>query len=315
MTTRTLPDPSPSPAPLAARVERWREQVRDLLDAEIAAAPIPEPLRAAVRYGSTAAPASRWRAVLVLEVGRVVGADSAACLFAAAAVEALHCATLSVDDLPCMDDASQRRGQPAMHRRFNEALAIQAALWLLGLSRSLGTRAATAGATPPDGCWATSAAALAAAQQTTEDALHRGQFLDMMGMLGRVDVDAEEVALLKCGRLFGLAAQAPAWLPASRLLGAELQEALLEFGAAVGVAYQIRDDLDDAREDEEAASWRGAGVPGRPTVVAALGRDAAADRVDCFRHAAARALEPLAAAGFDAAALVTLADRMLGRPE
>lgn len=306
----------PSSDDLATRIDAWRRQVRERLDAEIDAASIPTPLREAIRYGSTAAPASRWRAVLVLEVGSVVGADPEACLLAACAVEALHCATLSVDDLPCMDDAEKRRGRPAMHRRFNEALAIQAALWLLGLSRSLLARAAALAGSAPDAVDPLGASAhVAALQQRTEDALHLGQFLDLVGSLGREEVDPEEVARLKCGRLFALAAEVPAWLPRRQTGPSGLASALEAFGEAVGIAYQIRDDLDDDAEDERAATWSDDDVGGRPTLVAAAGRAAAAARIEEHFARAGAALVPLATGGVDPQPLFVLAGVMLGRPE
>ena len=114
-----------------------------------------------------------------------------------------------------MDDAEKRRGRPALHRRFNEALAIQAALWLLGISRSLLTRAAAKAGSAPGAVDPVGAAArVSVLQQQTEDALHLGQFLDLVGSLGRAEVDPEEVARLKCGRLFALAAEVPAAGPA-----------------------------------------------------------------------------------------------------
>ena len=303
-----------SPEAMAPRIDAWRLLVRERLDREIDAAVIPAPLRDAIRYGSTTAPASRWRAVLVLETGRVLGADPEACLRAAGAVEALHCATLSVDDLPCMDDAEKRRGRAAMHRRFNEALAIQASLWLLGLSRSLMARAAAGAGSAADAVDPLGACGrLATLQQATEDALHQGQFLDLLGTLGRAEVDPEEVARLKCGRLFALAAAVPAWLP-QRQPGTNLFGAALDaFGEALGIAYQIRDDLDDDAEDERAATWSVEDHRGRPTVVAAAGRSAAVGRIDHHLARAGAALAPLAAAGVDARPLVDLAARLLGR--
>ncbi len=311
-----LPMPvPPSSDALGPRIDAWRRQVREQLDAEIDAAAIPAPLRDAIRYGSTTAPASRWRAVLVLETGSIVGADPEACLLAACAVEALHCATLSVDDLPCMDDAEKRRGRPALHRRFNEALAIQAALWLLGISRSLLARAAAkAGSAPHSVDPVGAAARLATLQQQTEDALHLGQFLDLAGSLGRAEVDPEEVARLKCGRLFALAAEVPAWLPCREAAPSGLALALEAFGEAVGIAYQIRDDLDDDAEDERAATWSDDEASGRPTLVAAAGRGAAAARIEAHLARAGAALAPLAAAGVDPQLLMVLARRLLGEP-
>lgn len=295
----------------AARYAVLRAEVRHYLDAEIARSGLPGPLQEAIRYGSTAPEASRWRALLVMESGRVLGVPVPALLPAAAAVEALHCATLSIDDLPSMDDAAERRGLPAMHRRFNEAMAIQASLWLLGASRTLMAAAADAAGISID-----KAARLAALQQRVENELQLGQFMDMMGMIGKADVDVERIARLKCGRLFALAAQAAAWLlPSSNAAGitpADVTTALDTFGEEAGLAYQILDDLQDLGEDNAAATWSAGAERGRPTVVAKHGR-AEADRLirrcgDRFRAA----LAPLAAASIDCGPIERMAAIMLG---
>jgi geranylgeranyl pyrophosphate synthase len=215
-----------------------------------------------------------------------------------------------------MDDAEKRRGRPAMHRRFNEALAIQAALWLLGISRSLLARAAAkAGSAAHSVDPVAAAARVSVLQQQTEDALHLGQFLDLVGSLERAEVDPEEVARLKCGRLFALAAEVPAWLPCREAAPSGLALALEAFGESVGIAYQIRDDLDDDAEDERAATWSDDEASGRPTLVAAAGRDAAAARIEVHLARAGAALAPLAAAGVDPQPLIVLTSMLLGRPE
>ena len=289
-----------------------RDEARRRLDDAIVASGLPEKLKEAIRYGSTGPEASRWRAVLVLEAGSVLGTAPAATRSAAAAVEALHCATLSIDDLPSMDDATQRRGQPAMHRRFNEAMAIQASLWLLGISRTLMSNAAAEARRDTD-----VARTLAELQQRTEDELQLGQFMDLLGSLGKAEVDAERTARLKCGRLFALAAQAAAWLVPDRTgspgMREELAAALDRFGEEVGLAYQIKDDLDDLAEDGDAATWAGDGETGRPTVVAKHGVAAAhASIAECLKRAEA-ALGPLARLGFDPTRLSRIAHAMLGR--
>lgn len=287
----------------------WRADVCDCLDAAVGSSGLPSPLQEAIRYGSTAPDASRWRALLVLEVARALGKDPAAALHAAAAVEALHCATLSIDDLPSMDDAAERRGVPAMHRRFNEAMAIQASLWLLGVSRTLMAAAVAA----KDGTSADIASRLSALQQQTENELQLGQFMDMMGSLGKAEIDVEQVARLKCGRLFALAAQAAAWLPPQEGSAGEVAKALDIFGEEVGLAYQILDDLADVGEDDAAATWGGDGERGRPTVVGTHGLAEARQRIDACLERAAAALAPLASQGIDAQPLARIARTMLGR--
>lgn len=303
---------SVSPDDDAARYDTWRAEVRGFLDDEIARSGLPGPLQEAIRYGSTAPAASRWRALLVMEVGRVLGVPARALLPAAAAVEALHCATLSIDDLPSMDDAAERRGVPAMHRRFNEAMAIQASLWLLGASRTLmGAASAVVGVSVDQ------AAGLGALQQRVENELQLGQFMDMMGMLGKAEVDVEKIARLKCGRLFALAAQAAAWLLPPRDGGgsvpADLAMTLDSFGEEVGLAYQILDDLADIDEDDAATTWSASGGRGRPTIVARHGRTGAERRVrQCVEQAVAT-IAPLDTVGIDSGPIHRMAATMLGR--
>ena len=289
-----------------------RDEARRRLDDAIVASGLPETLKEAIRYGSTGPEASRWRAVLVLEAGSVLGTEPAATRSAAAAVEALHCATLSIDDLPSMDDATQRRGQPAMHRRFNEAMAIQASLWLLGISRTLMSNAAAEARRDTD-----VARTLAELQQRTEDELQLGQFMDLLGSLGKAEVDAERTARLKCGRLFALAAQAAAWLVPDRTgspgMREELAAALDRFGEEVGLAYQIKDDLDDLAEDAAASTWAGGDERGRPTACAANDREGAHRAIETCLERAAMTLAPVSAAGVDVAPLVRMAGVIFGR--
>jgi geranylgeranyl diphosphate synthase type II len=290
----------------------WRAEVRRFLDAEIDRSGLSASLQEAIRYGSTGPQASRWRAIVVMEVGHSLGLCQQAILPAAVAIEALHCATLSIDDLPSMDDTAERRGVPAMHRRFNEAMAIQASLWLLGASRTLMTNAAAVA-----GCSADDTARLSALQQRTENELQLGQFFDMMGTLGQPEVDTERIARLKCGRLFALAAQVSAWLrPASGAedgASAEVIATLDAFGEEVGLGYQILDDLEDIDEDAAAATWSASEDRGRPTIVAQFGREEALRRVDHCVERAFAALELLAVTGHDSGPIRRMTIAMLGR--
>lgn len=87
----------------------------------------------AMRYAVFGA-AQRVRPLLSLRVARALGAESPAVLRAAAAAELLHCASLVVDDLPCMDDSPMRRGRPSVHAQFGEATAVLAAFSMVALA-------------------------------------------------------------------------------------------------------------------------------------------------------------------------------------
>jgi geranylgeranyl pyrophosphate synthase len=301
-------------APSERKISFWRERIKDCLDQAIDSSRLPGPLKEAIRYGSTIPAASRWRAILVLQVGESLGSHEDACLLAAAAVEALHCATLCVDDLPCMDDASERRGRPSMHQRFNEAVAIQAALWLLGISRTLVARAVKiAHGDDHPAEEAESLVYLSELQQRTENELQLGQFMDVMGSSGRLKVDAEEVARLKCASVFALAAQVAVWLSTDATVRQQRTRLLGDYGAAIGLAYQALDDLDDDPTDTVAESWSESGPLGRPTFVAQFGKEGSLRLVDGYRERATAALLPLEAQGRDCTPLGQLASLILRR--
>jgi geranylgeranyl pyrophosphate synthase len=91
------------------------------------------PFREAMRY-AVLGRGQRIRPILALRVARLAGNDNELTLRAAAAVEILHCASLVVDDLPCMDNEDERRGQPTTHRVHGEFTALLASFGLVSLS-------------------------------------------------------------------------------------------------------------------------------------------------------------------------------------
>src|SRR5262249_47278044 len=105
---------------------RLRELLR-LLDGS------PPPLQGAVDYGLLA-PGKRLRPLLTILAAEVCGASIQDALSAGCAVEMIHAYSLIHDDLPAMDDADLRRGQPTVHKKYGEALAILAGDSLLTLA-------------------------------------------------------------------------------------------------------------------------------------------------------------------------------------
>jgi geranylgeranyl pyrophosphate synthase len=91
--------------------------------------PVAAAMRFAVLNGG-----QRLRPVLALRIGRLSNADLRLVTRGAVATELFHCASLIVDDLPCMDDEMMRRGQPTVHRQFGEATALLAAFSLVALA-------------------------------------------------------------------------------------------------------------------------------------------------------------------------------------
>ena len=111
---------------------------RETVNAELTALvrPIgakPTPFRMAMEY-SVLGPGQRIRPILSLRIARTLGLESALMLRAASAVELIHCASLIVDDLPCMDNETSRRGRACTHIVYGESTALLAAFGLVGLA-------------------------------------------------------------------------------------------------------------------------------------------------------------------------------------
>ena len=100
-----------------------------------------QPLGAAMNY-AVSTPGKRLRPLLLLLIATQLGQTVDAALDAACAVEMVHAASLVLDDLPCMDDAPLRRGQPSTHARFGEDVAVLTGVALLNQAYDLLARAA-----------------------------------------------------------------------------------------------------------------------------------------------------------------------------
>ncbi len=164
----------------------------------------------------------RMRPMLCLLAADVYGAVRKACLPLAAAVEYLHAASLIYDDLPCMDDATSRRGLPPAHARFGEGTALLAGLSLVTHAFHL--------LSP----WP-SVVSLAA-RSVGHEGMCTGQSLDLQGSA------RDDRHYLKTTALFRLAVAAPGvafGADASRIA------ALGKFAGHFGAAYQLMDDADD----------------------------------------------------------------------
>ena len=189
----------------------------------------------AMRY-SLLAGGKRIRPMLVLEFCRITGGDVQAALPVACAIEMLHTYSLIHDDLPCMDNDDLRRGQPTNHKLFGECTAtlagdaLQAEAFgpILRSSLPADRRAACAE-------YLANAVGLAG--------MCGGQFLDMIGE-GKTlsETELNEINSRKTGAL----------LTAACLMGVaaaggcrEQEEAAAQYGASIGAAFQIRDDMLD----------------------------------------------------------------------
>ncbi len=229
-----------------------------------------EAMRYAVMGGG-----KRFRPTLTLACARLFDVPESYALRAAAAIELVHCYSLVHDDLPAMDDDDLRRGQPSCHVKFGEATAILAGDALM----TLAFEALAAPETHPDAalrCALITGLAHAAGAR----GMVAGQMVDLAAegkTQGPRALDAEGIARmegLKTGGLIAFACEAAAIL--GRAPDAA-RHALAGYARALGLAYQVVDDLLDA-EGEAGLIGKTAGKDaraGKATFVAVLGPESA----------------------------------------
>ena len=264
-----------------------------LVDARLAELAPPSSGRlASAMHHALSTPGKRLRPVLLLLTATQLGASEVSALDAACAVEMVHAASLVLDDLPCMDDAAMRRGQPSTHARFGEDVAVLTGVALLNQAYALLARAGHL----------TASQRLAMIEALSGavglEGLVAGQELDLHEPVASLAA-LREAHHRKTGVLF-VAAVGLGGLVG----GANVSEhlALERFAAELGLAFQARDDVSDAGETEP-------GGTGRATLISLLGREGAMQEAD-GRLAAAR--RTLASGGSRLEPLCAYVDLLLG---
>jgi farnesyl diphosphate synthase len=229
----------------------------------------------------------RFRPFLLIESAALFGVSTAQALDAGVALECVHCYSLTHDDLPAMDDDDMRRGQPTVHKAYDEATAILAGDGLLTLAFEI---LASPGAHPDPAVRASLALQLARASGAA--GMAGGQMLDLQAPGGVWEEAAvERMQSMKTGALIIFAAEAGAVLGQA---GDPEREALRAYGVALGKAFQLADDLLDATGDASAMG-KAAGkdhAAGKATLVALLGVEAAQKKLAEFEARAIEALRP-----------------------
>lgn len=219
--------------------------VERVLEAALPAADVaPVGLHAAMRH-LVFPGGKRLRPMLAMAAAEVVGAPPERALPVAAAVELIHGYSLIHDDLPCMDDDDERRGKPTVHVAFDEATALLAGDALLAAALETVACACPEQAIAPERRLAATAELARAAGSL---ALVGGQ-ADDLGF----DASRGDAAFVESIHLRKTAALITASIVGGAILGgadADAQGRLRRFGEAVGVAFQIADDLLDAEDDE-----------------------------------------------------------------
>ena len=193
---------------------------------------------AAIRYSLTGQ-GKRFRGLLVMASYRAAGGTGDPSGLAAA-VEVVHAYSLVHDDLPCMDNDDMRRGRPTVHRAFDVATATAAGVTMVPLAARRAHRAAT-----DLGNGSTLAGRIVAELMIASGAggMIGGQLLDLLAEGQRLDLaDLERVHRAKTGTLISASARIGAMAATA---DDHLLAAFTRFGDALGLAYQIADDVLD----------------------------------------------------------------------
>jgi geranylgeranyl diphosphate synthase type II len=248
----------------------------------------PDRLVEAVRY-ALLAPGKRFRPMITLLAAAEFGAPEGAALDAACAFEMIHTASLILDDLPAMDDASLRRGLPTIHRTFDEATAILAGVGLL--NQAYAVIAADAGLPGPLRADLTARAAQAVGFSgliagQARDLFDRDQLRDP-AVLERLNHEKTGVLIIAAAQ--GGAAIAGASEAAITAVGT--------FARHVGLAFQIRDDIIDAQASPETAGKDVGQDAAMTTVVSTLGLAGARGAMDDHLAQASAALTGVGCGG------------------
>ncbi len=260
-----------TPAEFAARLAAYQARVEQALEARLPLpSEVPGRLHQAMRYSALGG-GKRIRPALVYAVGELYAAPLEALDAAAAAVEMIHVYSLVHDDLPAMDDDDLRRGRPTCHRQFDEATAILAgdALQVLAFE-SL--------ANAPAGAEARVAMMSALATGSGTQGMAGGQAIDLAAVGRNLDEhEVEAMHVRKTGALIETSVRLPALLAGA---GAEDLTRLDRFSRALGLAFQIVDDLLDV-EGDPALLGKAVGADRarhKPTYPAAVGVERARER-------------------------------------
>jgi farnesyl diphosphate synthase len=283
-----------------AQLDAVAADTETLLDRLLATMPAagelsrPARLIEAMRYASLGG-GKRFRPFLVVESARLFEVPRANALMAGAALECVHCYSLVHDDLPAMDNDELRRGQPTAHRKFDEATAILAGDGLLTFAFDILSRSETH-ADPGVRIALVNALSRAAGL----GGMAGGQMLDLaaegrFGLLQHGENDVRMLQAMKTGALLRFACQAGGILGGATALE---RDALERYGAAVGEAFQIADDLLDIEGDPSLVG-KSTGkdlAAGKATFVTVLGITGAKERLQHLVAEAETALGPFGSA-------------------
>ncbi|MDG2520613.1 polyprenyl synthetase family protein [Caulobacter segnis] len=221
-----------------AQLGRLRRDVNAALD-QIAPASLSDNRVANAMRHALLSPGKRIRPLLTLLAAGQLGCPAATAMPAACALEMVHAASLVLDDLPCMDDADERRGEPSVHRAYGEDVAVLAGVGLLNEAYAVIARADTL----PQTARVEMIAVLS--RCVGVNGLIGGQDRDLLACDSRSFDELSRLHHEKTGVLFVAAVEIGALAAGAT---PEARETLRLFGCELGLAFQAIDDLIDRQE-------------------------------------------------------------------
>lgn len=305
-----LTEPSTAPArqpDFQAQLQRWQSRIETELSARLPAAELPPGrLHEAIRY-SVLGSGKRVRPALVYATGAALGIPESQLDGAACAVELIHAYSLVHDDLPAMDDDDLRRGRPTCHKAFDEATAILVGDSLQVLAFEV---LASGPGLPQDARVRLKLVQLLALASGTSG-MAGGQALDLAAIGRKLSLaEVEEMHVRKTGALIHACVMMAA--ACATQLSETVASALDEYARAIGLAFQIQDDLLDV-EGDVAVIGKATGADralDKPTYPSVAGIEPSRQRMHELH---ARALAALTTPGLQAAPLASMSDWLVLR--
>lgn len=281
-----MPSPREAPGELQRRMDDTIAAVNKTIDRLLPETDLAENrLYEAMRYGVLGG-GKRLRPFMVMESARLFNVDPSSARRVAAALEFVHCYSLIHDDLPAMDDSDLRRGQPAVHRKYDQATAILAGDALLTLAFEVLADRDTH-ADPHVRIELVRKLAFAAGPH----GMVGGQMLDLIGEEREFDLGTiSRLQRMKTGQLMAFACEAGAILGKA---DEPHKKALCNYAYDLGLAFQVTDDVLDVEADPDVT-----GKPanqddkaGKSTFVSTMGKEQAKSRADMLIGQAIRHLK------------------------
>lgn len=285
----------------------WQQRIERELDACLPGAELPPArLHQAMRYAVLGG-GKRVRPALVYATAAALNLPPTSVDGVACAIECIHVYSLVHDDLPAMDNDDLRRGKPTCHKAFDEATAILAGDSLQVLAFEI----LATGSGLPQGAAIRLHLVDLLAKASGTGGMAGGQALDLAGLSKRLSLQEIEIMhSRKTGALIrACVMMAAACVPE---LSEPLRLALDRYATAIGLAFQIQDDLLDV-EGDPALLGKAVGADralNKPTYPAIAGSQAARDRVNELH---AEALSAIDTPGLEGAPLIAMANWLVNR--